>query len=185
MKFQLKKKIGKENPDYVIACIGGGSNAIGSFYHFLNDDVTKLIGAEAAGQGIETNFSAATINLGRTGVLHGSKTLLMQTADGQVLEAHSISAGLDYPGVGPQHADLFMKKRVSYLPVTDEQALEAALEVTKLEGILPALETAHAFALLPKLKFKKDESVVICLSGRGDKDLETYMNYRKKKEQGS
>lgn len=180
IKFQLKEQIGSELPDYVLACVGGGSNAIGTYYHFLNDDSVKLYGAEAAGHGVNTAFTAATINLGKIGVLHGSKTLLMQTEDGQVLEAHSISAGLDYPGIGPQHADLSQKGRVEYLPVTDEEALESALEVTKLEGILPALETAHAFSLLKKLKFKPSDNVVICLSGRGDKDLETYMNYREK-----
>jgi tryptophan synthase beta subunit len=181
IKFQLKEQTGSEEPDYVLACVGGGSNAIGAFYHFLDSKKTKLIGAEAAGHGIETDFSAATINLGKVGVLHGSKTLLMQTNDGQVLEAHSISAGLDYPGIGPQHADLSQRKRVNYIPVTDNQALEAALEVTRLEGIIPALETAHAFALLNTMKFKETDVLVFCLSGRGDKDLETFIEYRNKK----
>ena len=180
IRSQLKEKLGYEEPDYVIACVGGGSNAIGSFYHFLRSNKTKLIGAEAAGHGINTDQTAATINLGSTGVLHGSKTLLMQTSDGQVKEAHSISAGLDYPGVGPQHAHLHVLHRVSYVPVTDQEALEAALLVTKLEGILPALETAHAFALLEKLKLSHEDVSVVCLSGRGDKDLETYLGYAAK-----
>ena len=181
IRVQLNEQVGREEPDYVIACVGGGSNAIGSFYHFLDSKNTKLIGAEAAGHGLTSGLSAATINLGTVGVLHGSKTYLMQTSDGQVQEAHSISAGLDYPGIGPQHADLHLKKRVQYEAVTDEEALEAALEVTRLEGILPALETAHAFALLGKLKFRSEDVVVLCLSGRGDKDLETYMEYKNRK----
>jgi len=181
IKSQLQEHIQSDHPDYVIACVGGGSNAIGAFYHFISDLETKLVGVEAAGKGVNSGFSAATTALGRLGVLHGSKTLLMQDEWGQIEEAHSISAGLDYPGIGPQHAHLHTTGRVNYMNVSDEEALEAALEVSALEGIIPALETAHAFAALPKLKFKEQESVVICLSGRGDKDLETYREYRKNK----
>lgn len=181
IKSQLQEHINSDHPDYVIACVGGGSNAIGAFYHFISDLETKLVGVEAAGKGVNSGFSAATTALGRLGVLHGSKTLLMQDEWGQIEEAHSISAGLDYPGIGPQHAHLHTTGRVNYMNVSDEEALEAALEVSALEGIIPALETAHAFAALPKLKFKPQESIVICLSGRGDKDLETYREYRKNK----
>lgn len=180
-KQQLLERCGYSDPDFVIACVGGGSNAIGAFYHYLSSEKTILIGAEAAGSGVHTAETAATITLGSIGVLHGSKTLLMQTPDGQVKEAHSISAGLDYPGVGPQHADLHMRKRVRYMPVTDTEALDAALLVTELEGILPALETAHAFALLEKMKLAPEHVSVICLSGRGDKDLETYLRYNESK----
>lgn len=175
-KEQLKAKEGKETPDYVIACVGGGSNAIGSFYHFIDDKDVKLIGVEAAGEGVNTGKSAATTALGRSGVLHGSKTLLMQTDDGQILEAHSISAGLDYPGIGPQHAMLHDTKRVEYVNVTDNEALKAAHYLTRMEGIIPALESAHALAYLEKMKLSENDIVVLCLSGRGDKDMQAYMN---------
>ena len=175
IKTQLMEKEGRPCPDYVLACVGGGSNAIGAFYAFLNERDVKLIGVEAAGEGLESGRSAATTALGRPGVLHGSKTLLMQSEDGQIEEAHSISAGLDYPGIGPQHAYLFETNRAQYESVTDTEALNAAKLLASLEGIIPALETAHALAYLEKMSLKKEEIVVVCLSGRGDKDLEAYM----------
>ena len=175
IRWQLKEHIGSENPDYAIACVGGGSNAAGTFYHFLDEESVKLVGVEAAGHGINSGFSAATTQLGRPGVLHGSKSLVMQTEDGQVLEPHSISAGLDYPGIGPLHAHLFESGRGIFLSATDEEALQASFEIARLEGIIPALETGHAFAALNQLTLKKEDVVVICLSGRGDKDLATYM----------
>lgn len=173
---QLKEKTGSELPDKVIACVGGGSNAAGAFYHFLDETAVELIAVEAAGHGVNSGMSAATTALGKPGILHGSKSLLMQTADGQVVEPHSISAGLDYPGIGPLHAHLFKSGRGRFLSATDEEALIAAFAVAKLEGIIPALETAHAFAALDQLTFSPTEKVVICLSGRGDKDLAAYMN---------
>jgi tryptophan synthase beta chain len=176
IKKQLKEKTGNENPDYVIACVGGGSNAIGAFYHYLDTPSVKLIGVEAGGKGVDTGFSAATTLLGTEGVLHACRTILMQTEDGQVIEPHSISAGLDYPGIGPQHAHLFKTGRGQYPSVTDDEAFSAALECSKLEGIIPALESAHALAYLKKLNAKPNEVVVINLSGRGDKDLEIYIN---------
>ena len=175
IKWQLKEKTGRENPDYVIACVGGGSNAAGAFYHFVNEEDVGLIAAEAGGLGVASGKSAATTFLGTVGVLHGSKSIVMQTDDGQVIEPHSISAGLDYPGIGPFHANLFQQKRAEFLSIDDEESLQYAFELTKLEGIIPALESAHALAVLGKKKFKKDDIVVICLSGRGDKDLETYL----------
>ena len=175
IKKQLFKAEKRDSPDYVIACVGGGSNAAGAFYHFIEDIDVKLIAVEAAGKGIHSGFSAATSILGTVGVIHGSKTLLMQTADGQIVEPHSISAGLDYPGIGPLHAHLIQTKRASVIPITDEDALNAALLVSRTEGIIPALETAHAFAALDTMKFKSTDVVVINLSGRGDKDLDTYM----------
>lgn len=177
MKMQLKEKTGKELPDYVIACVGGGSNAAGAFYHFLDNETVKLIAVEAAGLGVESGMSAATVQLGTIGILHGSKSYVMQTADGQVIEPHSISAGLDYPGIGPMHANLFYKKRASFINATDEEALNAAFELAKLEGIIPALESAHALAVLGQIKGNKEEVVVVNLSGRGDKDMDTYMNH--------
>jgi tryptophan synthase beta chain len=177
IKIQLLEKTGKQTPDYVIACVGGGSNAAGAFYHFLDDLDTRLIAAEAGGHGITTGMSAATTFLGKMGVLHGSKSLLMQTPDGQVVEPHSISAGLDYPGIGPMHAHLWETKRAEFFAITDEEALESSLELSKLEGIIPALETAHALAVLKYLDAKSHETVVINLSGRGDKDLATYMKH--------
>jgi len=176
-KWQLKEQTGKKNPDYVLACVGGGSNAIGMFYHFLDDLDVKLIAVEAAGKGVDSGESAATTLLGTEGVLHGSRSIVMQTPDGQVVEPYSISAGLDYPGIGPQHAHLYKAKRAQYVSVTDDEAMQAGLQLTRLEGIIPAIESAHAFAHLDKMKFTGNESVVICLSGRGDKDLTTYMNY--------
>jgi tryptophan synthase beta chain len=175
IKLQLKEETGTDLPNKVVACVGGGSNAIGAFYHFLNNREVMLYGVEAAGKGIRSGFSAATIALGTPGVLHGSKTILIQNKEGQVEEAHSISAGLDYPGIGPQHAHLHATKRVAFVSVTDEEALEAALSVAKVEGIIPALESSHAFAFLPRLEVKRDQSVVVCLSGSGEKDMATYI----------
>ncbi len=171
--FEIKEQL-KQKPDYVLACVGGGSNAIGAFYPFIAEDSIKLIGVEAAGLGLKSGKTAATLKLGSMGVLHGSKSILMQTNDGQVVEPYSISAGLDYPGVGPAHAYLDVCGRVEYENVTDQEALDAAKLLTQLEGIIPALESAHAFAALEKIKAAKDEVVVVNLSGRGDKDMETY-----------
>ena len=175
IRKQLKAKIGRELPDYVIACVGGGSNAAGAFYHFMDDPSVKLVAVEAAGEGIHSGKSAATSVLGTRGVIHGSRTLLMQTEDGQIVEPHSISAGLDYPGIGPLHAHLIESGRAIALSVTDAEALASAFDISRTEGIIPALESAHAFSALDKLTFKKEDVVVINLSGRGDKDLETYM----------
>ncbi|MRJ09909.1 tryptophan synthase subunit beta [Ornithobacterium rhinotracheale] len=175
IKQQLNEKIGRENPDYVIACVGGGSNAAGTFYHFVNEESVKIIGAEASGLGVDSGETAATTALGTVGVLHGFQSLVMQTKDGQVIEPYSISAGLDYPGIGPMHANLFTQKRAEFIPVTDDEALKAAYELTREEGIIPALESSHALAILPKKTFKKEDVVVICLSGRGDKDMATYL----------
>jgi tryptophan synthase beta chain len=177
IKKQLLEKTGSELPTHVIACVGGGSNAAGAFYHFLDDLSVQLVAVEAAGCGIDSGMSAATTQLGKPGILHGSKSLLMQTDDGQVTEPHSISAGLDYPGIGPLHAHLFKTGRAVFMSATDDEALKAAFEVSRTEGIIPALETAHAFHVLNEMTFKKEDVVVICLSGRGDKDLSTYMEY--------
>ena len=177
IKKQLLEKTGSELPTHVIACVGGGSNAAGAFYHFLDDLSVKLVAVEAAGCGIASGMSAATTQLGKPGILHGSKSLLMQTDDGQVVEPHSISAGLDYPGIGPLHAHLYTSGRGTFMSATDEEALAAAFEISRTEGIIPALETAHAFSVLNDMKFDKEDVVVICLSGRGDKDLATYMKY--------
>ena len=174
-KVQLQEKIGRDYPDTVMACVGGGSNAMGIFYHFINDSRVKLIGIEAAGSGLTSGKSAATMALGTPGVIHGSYTMLMQSTDGQIEEAHSISAGLDYPGVGPQHSHLLKSGRGQYVSVTDTEALKAAYMLTRTEGIIPALESAHALAHLEKMKIGQEEVVVINLSGRGDKDLETYI----------
>lgn len=179
IKWQLKEKAGVENPHAVIACVGGGSNAAGTFYHFLNEKQVRLIAVEAAGEGLNSGRSAATTNLGTKGILHGSRSLVMQTADGQVVEPHSISAGLDYPGIGPLHAFLFSSGRAEFYSATDKEALNAAFRLAKLEGIIPALESAHALAILETIRFSPAENIVICLSGRGDKDLDTYMNAMK------
>jgi tryptophan synthase beta chain len=175
IKLQLLEKEGVELPTRVIACVGGGSNAAGAYFHFLNEPDVEIVAVEAAGHGVNSGMSAATTQLGLTGVLHGSKSIVMQTSDGQVVEPHSISAGLDYPGIGPMHAHLYNSGRGLFLSATDQEALDAAFELSKIEGIIPALETAHAFAVLHHMKFKKDDINVICLSGRGDKDLGTYM----------
>ena len=177
IRRQLLEHEGRDYPDYLMACIGGGSNAAGTIYHYLDDTRVNIVLAEAGGLGIETGQSAATINLGRMGVLHGSRTLVMQDADGQVLEPYSISAGLDYPGIGPMHANLAARHRATVLAVNDDEALRAAYELTRLEGIIPALESAHALGALPKLKFCPTDIVVLTVSGRGDKDIETYLAY--------
>lgn len=177
IKWQLKEVEGIEDPNYVIACVGGGSNAAGAFYHYYENDEVKLIAVEAAGHGNETGESAATTVLGKPGVLHGSKTLLMQTEDGQVVEPYSISAGLDYPGIGPLHAHLFESGRAKFYSATDEEAMKAGIRLSRLEGIIPAIESAHALAALEQMKFSKDDVVVLNLSGRGDKDLETYIKW--------
>ena len=179
IKWQLNVAEGTENPDYVVACVGGGSNAAGAYYHFLDDERVGLIAVEAAGKGVETGESAATSILGKEGIIHGSKTLLMQTKDGQITEPYSISAGLDYPGVGPMHAHLYTSKRAEFIPVTDDEAMTAGLTLSQLEGIIPAIETAHAFAIFENKDFKPNDIVVVCLSGRGDKDLNTYIDYFK------
>jgi len=175
IKVQLLEKTGKANPDYVMACIGGGSNAAGAYYHFLNEPDVKLVAVEAGGKGVNSGFSAATTQLGKLGIIHASKTLLMQTEDGQITEPHSISAGLDYPGIGPLHAHLFETGRATFLNATDDEALQAAYELTRLEGIIPALESSHALAKLKDMSFNPADVVVLCLSGRGDKDMETYI----------
>jgi tryptophan synthase beta chain len=175
IRKQLLEETGNELPTHVIACVGGGSNAAGAFYHFLDEPSVQLLAVEAAGEGIDSGKTAATTQLGTDGVLHGSLSLVMQTKDGQVVEPHSISAGLDYPGIGPLHAHLYNSGRAIFLSATDEEALLAGYRLSKTEGIIPAIETAHALAILEDFKFKKTDKVVICLSGRGDKDLSTYM----------
>ena len=179
IKQQLEEKEGQKNPDYVIACVGGGSNAAGAFYNFLDDKEVQLIAVEAAGKGIDSGKSAATSALGKIGIIHGSKTLLMQTNDGQITEPYSISAGLDYPGIGPMHAHLFETKRAEFIAITDDEAMRWGYKMSQTEGIIPAIETAHAFAVLDKKTFQPNDIVVINLSGRGDKDLNTYINYFK------
>lgn len=179
IKEQLKEKEGREEPDYVIACVGGGSNAIGAFYHYLDTEHVKLIAVEAGGKGIHSGETAATTQLGKEGVLHGSRSLVMQTEDGQVVEPHSISAGLDYPGIGPIHAHLYASGRAKFLNATDDQAMDAGVELSRLEGIIPAIESSHALAALEQMEFEKNDLVVINLSGRGDKDLETYIKWGK------
>ncbi len=179
VKKQLKELEGTKNPSYVIACVGGGSNAAGLFYPYLDDEKVKIICVEAAGKGIDTGMSAATSILGKEGIIHGAKTLLMQSTDGQITEPYSISAGLDYPGVGPMHANLFRTERGEFISITDKEAMEWGLSLSKLEGIIPAIETSHAFAVLDKKKFKKDDILVFNCSGRGDKDLDTYIDYFK------
>lgn len=177
IRWQLEEQTGRENPTRVIACVGGGSNAAGAFYHFLDQESVELIGVEAAGKGVDTPETAATLTLGSPGVLHSSRSILMQTEDGQITEPYSISAGLDYPGIGPMHANLFTTHRAKYLWATDAEVLDSALELTQLEGIIPALESAHALAALKKIQLKPEEVTVINLSGRGDKDMETYLKH--------
>ena len=179
IKQQLQEHEGKSNPDYVIACVGGGSNAAGAYYHFLEDTNVKLIAVEAAGLGINSGESAATSVLGKEGIIHGSKTLLMQTNDGQIIEPYSISAGLDYPGVGPMHAHLYTSGRAKFISITDKQAMAAGFELCQLEGIIPAIESSHALAVFKKKPFQPEDIIVLSLSGRGDKDLETYINHFK------
>ena len=177
MLGQLQEKIGREEPDTIIACVGGGSNAAGAFYHYLDRKNVELVVAEAAGHGVDTGFSAATSILGTAGVLHGSMTLLMQTEDGQVVEPHSISAGLDYPGIGPLHAHLIQTGRAKVHAITDQEAVDSAFELARTEGIIPALESSHALTCLQKMDLSPDQVVVVCWSGRGDKDLQTYMKF--------
>lgn len=179
IQWQLKEKEGTTKPDYVVACVGGGSNAAGAFYHFLDDTEVKLIAVEAAGKGVHSGESAATSVLGKEGIIHGSKTLLMQTPDGQITEPYSISAGLDYPGVGPMHAHLYKSGRAEFIAITDDDAMTAGLELCKKEGIIPAIESSHALAVFEHKKFQPDDVVVVSLSGRGDKDLETYIKHFK------
>ena len=174
-KKQIQIKEGR-NPDFLVACVGGGSNALGLFYPFLDDDI-KMFGVEAAGKGLETDEHAASLSKGKPGVLHGNKTYLLQNTDGQITEGHSISAGLDYPGIGPEHCYLKKINRVEYVSATDDEALDAFSWMSKMEGIIPALETAHAIAYIKKLKNVKNEDIILNLSGRGDKDLENYINY--------
>jgi tryptophan synthase beta chain len=178
MKQQLLEQTGRDYPDYVIACVGGGSNAAGAFYHFIDNEKVKLIAAEAAGKGLNSGESAATIHLGKEGIIHGSRTLVMQTDDGQITEPYSISAGLDYPGIGPLHAYLASTHRSKVLAVTDDEALQAAYQLTSLEGIIPALESAHALGALKQMQFTPNDIVVVNLSGRGDKDMATYLRYK-------
>jgi len=177
IQWQLKEQEGKTQPDYVIACVGGGSNAAGAFYHFLDDESVKLIAVEAAGLGVDSGESAATSALGKEGIIHGSKTLLMQSNDGQITEPYSISAGLDYPGVGPMHAHLFKSGRAEFISITDNQAMTAGLELCQLEGIIPAIESSHALAIFEHKSFQPNDIVILNLSGRGDKDLDTYINH--------
>ena len=179
IKKQLVEHEGRDYPDYLFACVGGGSNAAGTIYHYIDDERVKIVLAEAGGKGIETGMSAATIQLGKLGIIHGSKTLIIQDEDGQITEPYSISAGLDYPGIGPMHANLAKQHRASVFAINDDEAVKAAYELTRLEGIIPALESAHALAALDKVKFKPTDIVVLTVSGRGDKDIETYLNYYK------
>ncbi len=179
IKQQLPEKTGRDYPDYLMACVGGGSNAIGTYYHYLDDERVQLIAAEAGGQGYDTPYTAATIHSGSVGILHGSKTLVLQTPDGQVIEPFSISAGLDYPGIGPVHSNLAKTGRLNVFSINDNEAVKAAYELTRLEGIIPAMESAHILAVLPKIKFNKEDIVVLTVSGRGDKDM---MNFLKHKE---
>ena len=179
IKYQLKEQEGRENPDYLIACVGGGSNAAGTIYHYIDDEDVKIVLAEAGGKGVNSGYTAATIQCGTLGIIHGSRTLVMQTEDGQIVEPYSISAGLDYPGIGPMHANLAKQHRATVYAINDDEAVRGAYELTKLEGIIPALESAHALGVLPKLNFKPTDVVVLTVSGRGDKDLETYLNYKK------
>lgn len=179
IEWQLHEKEGRSYPDHVIACVGGGSNAAGAFYQYLDDERVNLIAVEAAGKGIHSGESAATSVLGEDGIIHGSRTLLMQSEDGQITEPYSISAGLDYPGVGPMHAHLYESKRAEFISITDDEAMTAGLELSQLEGIIPAIESSHALAVFDTRKFKEDEIVVLNLSGRGDKDLNTYIDYFK------
>ena len=182
IKKQLQEKEGRDYPDYLIACVGGGSNAAGTIYHYINDERVGIVLAEAGGKGIETGMTAATIQLGKMGIIHGARTYVIQNEDGQIEEPYSISAGLDYPGIGPIHANLAAQRRANVLAINDDEAIEAAYELTKFEGIIPALESAHALGALKKLKFKPEDVVVLTVSGRGDKDIETYLSFNEEKQ---
>lgn len=186
IKEQLQEKIGRDYPDYLVACIGGGSNAAGTIYHYTDDERVKIVLAEAGGKGIDSGYTAATIHRGKTGILHGSKMLVMQTPDGQIEEAFTISAGLDYPGVGPMHCNMAKEGRTTVFAINDDEAIYAGYELTRMEGIIPAIESAHAVAALSKMKFKPTDVVVLTVSGRGDKDVETYLkNKEMAKEYGN
>ena len=178
LKEQLQEKVGRDYPDYLVACVGGGSNAAGTVYHYLDDERVKIVLAEAGGHGVDTDYTAATMHRGTTGILHGSKMLVMQTPDGQIEEAFTISAGLDYPGVGPMHCNMYQKGRSQVLAINDDEAIRGGFELTRLEGIIPAIESAHAVAALNKLQFNPDDVVVLTVSGRGDKDIETYLKHK-------
>jgi len=186
IKWQLQEKIGRDYPDYLVACVGGGSNAAGTVYHYIDDDRVKIVLAEAGGHGIDTDYTAATIHCGSEGIIHGARSVVMQTEDGQIKEAFTISAGLDYPGIGPMHADLAERGREKVLAINDDEAIYAGYELTRMEGIIPAIESAHAVAALKKLSFNPDDVVVLTVSGRGDKDVETYLkNKTMAKEYGN
>ena len=176
IKKQLLEKEGRNYPDYLIACVGGGSNAAGTIYHFIDDERIKIVLAEAGGKGVDTGLTAATIQLGKTGIIHGARTYVIQSEDGQIEEPYSISAGLDYPGIGPIHANLAAQRRATVIAINDDEAIEAAYELTRIEGIIPALESAHALGALKKMSFKPEDVVVLTVSGRGDKDIETYLD---------
>jgi tryptophan synthase beta chain len=176
IKKQLLEKEGRDYPDYLIACVGGGSNAAGTIYHFIDDERIKIVLAEAGGKGVDTGLTAATIQLGKTGIIHGARTYVIQSEDGQIEEPYSISAGLDYPGIGPIHANLAAQRRATVIAINDDEAIEAAYELTRIEGIIPALESAHALGALKKMSFKPEDVVVLTVSGRGDKDIETYLD---------
>lgn len=178
LKSQLQEKVGRDYPDYLVACVGGGSNAAGTVYHYLDDERVKIVLAEAGGHGVDTDYTAATMHRGTMGILHGSKMLVMQTPDGQIEEAFTISAGLDYPGVGPMHCNMFQKGRSQVLAINDDEAIRAGYELTRMEGVIPAIESAHAVAALSKLQFRADDVVVLTVSGRGDKDVETYLKHK-------
>lgn len=178
LKGQLLEKVGRDYPDYLIACVGGGSNAAGTIYHYIDDERVKIYLAEAAGQGVDTPYTAATMHCGSEGIIHGARTLVMQTDDGQIKEAFTISAGLDYPGIGPMHADLAQRGRTHVLAINDQEAIRAGYELTRMEGIIPAIESAHAVAALGKISFRPEDVVVLTVSGRGDKDVETYLNHK-------
>lgn len=178
LKGQLREKVGRDYPDYLIACVGGGSNAAGTIYHYIDDERVRIYLAEAAGKGVDTPYTAATMHCGTEGIIHGARTLVMQTDDGQIKEAFTISAGLDYPGIGPMHADLAQRGRTHVLAINDQEAIKAGYELTRMEGIIPAIESAHAVAALAKLSFRPEDVVVLTVSGRGDKDVETYLNHK-------
>jgi len=184
--WQLEEKVGRDYPDYLIACVGGGSNAAGTIYHYIDDERVKIVLAEAGGHGIDTDYTAATMHCGKVGIIHGAKSLVMQTDDGQIKEAFTISAGLDYPGIGPMHANLAQSGRTKVLAINDDEAIYGGYELTRMEGIIPAIESAHAIAALKKLKFSPNDIVVLTVSGRGDKDVQTYLkNKEMAKEYGN
>ena len=176
IKWQLEEKVGRDYPDFLVACVGGGSTAAGTIYHYVDDKRVRIVLAEAGGQGVDTDYTAATIHCGTEGIIHGARSLVMQTVDGQIKEAFTISAGLDYPGIGPMHAHLAKTGREQVLAINDDEAVKAGYELTRMEGIIPAIESAHAVAALGKLQFKPDDVVVLTVSGRGDKDIETYLS---------